>query len=117
MAISPQIEVAVLKTVKVSDDGISNRTITAGTTDMVPEDAVDGLIAEGYVAKLGETVAAGAEHLETREFAAEETIAAVAAGLDVRKDKFGRWAVYRDGVRATKSGSEDAARAALAGML
>lgn len=44
-----QIQVHVLRTVLVSDDGIRTREIIAGTDDTVPAGTFDGLEAEGYV--------------------------------------------------------------------
>lgn len=105
------VTVSVLRSVKVSDDGITNRWIIAGTDDAVPADAVDGLEAEGYVSRGKEKVPMASSKLAPPP--AEEV---KPAALSVGKDKFGRWAVYRDGVRITKSGSEDAARAALQEM-
>jgi len=48
----PMTEVTVLRTVPVSDDGITTRTIVAGTTDVVASDIFPGLEAEAYVAAL-----------------------------------------------------------------
>lgn len=141
------VTVSVLRSVKVSDDGITNRWIIAGTDDAVPADAVDGLEAEGYVSRGKEKVpmasseppsaiggegrsllapGANPESVEALESALAQSSNSFAVslknasgpepGLSVEKDKFGRWAVYRDGVRITKSGSEDAARAALQEM-
>lgn len=45
----PMTEVTVLRTVPVSDDGITIRTIVAGTNDVVASDLVPGLKAEGYI--------------------------------------------------------------------
>lgn len=45
----PMTEVTVLRTVPVSDDGITTRTIVAGTSDVVASDLFPGLKAEGYV--------------------------------------------------------------------
>jgi hypothetical protein len=45
-------EVTVLRTVPVSDDGITTRTIVAGTDDKVASDLFPGLEAEGYVTAL-----------------------------------------------------------------
>jgi hypothetical protein len=49
----PMTEVAVLRTVPVSDDGITIRMIKAGTQDRVASDLFPGLEAEGYVTALG----------------------------------------------------------------
>lgn len=108
----PQIKVTVLRSVRVSDDGITNRLIIAGTIDVVPEDALAGLEAEGYVSRGEAKITVAAAGTAPAAAVSEVT----EHGLDVRKDKFGRWAVYRDGVRITKSGSEDDARAAIAGL-
>jgi hypothetical protein len=45
----PMTEVTVLRTVPVSDDGITLREIVKGTTDQVLSELFDGLKAEGYV--------------------------------------------------------------------
>lgn len=53
----PMTEVSVLRTVAVSDDGITLRTIVKGTTDKVPSELFDALQAEGYVADVGDAPA------------------------------------------------------------
>ncbi len=45
----PMTKVMVLRTVPVSDDGVTTRTIVAGTTDVVASDLFPGLKAEAYV--------------------------------------------------------------------
>lgn len=47
----PSIEVTVLRSVPVSEDGVTTREIVKGTTDTVPADLFPGLEAEGYVAR------------------------------------------------------------------
>lgn len=68
----PMTEVAVLRTVPVSDDGITLRTIVAGTDDRVASDLFPGLEAEGYVAALGATAPAKAAAPVTNEFVLPE---------------------------------------------
>lgn len=46
-------KVRVLRTVKVSEDGIHAREIIADTDDEIAADLFDGLVAEGYVAEAG----------------------------------------------------------------
>ena len=71
-----QVEVEVLKSVKVSDDGITSRWIIAGKTDTIPDAALAGLEAEGYVALPGSGVErTAATPLETKAFKVEETTA------------------------------------------
>ena len=97
---SDQTIVRALRDTPVSDDGIKVRVLAQGTEGPVPSDAVAGLVAEGYVALPGTDVSpSDAEIIETRVFQAEETAASILSDLDVR---------------ITKSGAEDAARAALA---
>lgn len=44
-----QVDIVALKTFMVSDDGISSREIAKDASGKVPADAVEGLIAGGYV--------------------------------------------------------------------
>lgn len=48
----PMTEVRVLRTVPVSDDGVTLRAIVGGTDDKVPSELFDGLKAEGYVTEI-----------------------------------------------------------------
>jgi len=52
------VKVKILRTVPVSEDGITTRQVIAGTEDTVPADALAGLKAEGYVALIEEKVEA-----------------------------------------------------------
>ena len=51
----PMTEVMVLRTVPVSENGITLRVIVKGTVDQVPNELFEGLKAEGYVVEAGDT--------------------------------------------------------------
>lgn len=114
-----QVKVRVLRSVPVSDDGITSRQIVAGTDDEVPTGLYIGLFRERYVDPLdgSEVVAAPADEPVTDAPVVEPVVAAPAEGLEVRHAGRGKWYVVRgdDRVAGPFDGKE-AAEAALLGL-
>lgn len=101
---STQIEVTVLKSVKVSDDGIHNRWIIAGATDTVPEDSFAGLEREGFV-----SIPSRSEDAPVQGIPAE--------ALRIEPVGAGWFAIFRGDERVAKGfRTMEAAEAALRGM-
>jgi len=51
------ISVQILRSFRVSDDGITSREVVAGTVDTIPEESAYGLADEGFIAFIGGAVA------------------------------------------------------------
>lgn len=103
-----QIKVHVLRSVPVSEDGITARHIVAGTEDEVPAGLYLGLRREGYVRGLDGDASGRADKLSPPETQALPT--AAGSELEVRHVGRGKWFIVRgeDRVQGPFDGRDEA---------